>query len=367
MLARAGQCPDSVKLTVGEPDFATPEHIKQAGISAIENDETRYGPNAGLPELRHAVAEKYSRRWSRELREENVMVTFGGMQALAFALDVTVEPGDEVIVADPGYPNYVGQIQRAGATVVTVPVFEANDFKLRADDLASVVTDRTAAVILNSPSNPLGSIMARADLERIADLADQRGFMIISDEVYDEIVFDGATFTSIAQVRPGFDRYLVVNSLSKTYAMTGWRCGFVIGPEDLVAPMPILQEGLASGVPAFVQRAAIAAIAGPQDAVHAMVASYQERRRIILDRINAIEGIHLLAPEATFYAFVNVKELGIPSWDLAIDLLEQHGLAVVPGSAFGQAGEGHLRMTFAVDPDAIEDACERLRRCVGRH
>lgn len=366
MFALAGQRPNSVKLTVGEPDFTTPEHIKQAGIRAIENDETRYVPNAGLPELRSAIAAKYSRRWERMLQDENVMVTFGGMEALAFALDVTVERGDEVIVADPGYPNYIGQIHRAGATLVTVPVGEENGFKLRAEDLAAAVTDRTAAVILNSPSNPLGSIIDRGDLVRIADLADERGFMIISDEVYDEIVFEGATFTSIAQIRPDFDRFLVVNSLSKTYAMTGWRCGFVIGPKDLIAPMPILQEGLASGVPAFVQRAAIAALDGPQDAVHRMVDSYRERRELIVERMSAIDGVHLLTPEATFYAFVNISEYGVPSWDLAIDLLEKHGLAAVPGSAFGPGGEGYLRITFAVAPETIEDACARLADYAGR-
>ncbi|HJA62361.1 MAG TPA: pyridoxal phosphate-dependent aminotransferase, partial [Candidatus Brevibacterium intestinavium] len=227
--------PDAVKLTVGEPDFTTPEHIKAAGIRGIENDNTRYVANAGTPELRQALAGKYSGRWGRSLGPENVMVSFGAMEALTFALDVTVSPGQEVVIPDPSFPNYLGQVHRLGGVAVSVPVREDNDFKLRAEDVRSAITERTAAVIINSPSNPLGSVMDRTEVERLADLADEHGFTIISDEVYDEMVFDDAEFTSIAEVRADFDRFLAVGSFSKTYAMTGWRCGFVIGAPDYIA------------------------------------------------------------------------------------------------------------------------------------
>ncbi|UZD62512.1 pyridoxal phosphate-dependent aminotransferase [Brevibacterium sp. JSBI002] len=193
--------PDAVKLTVGEPDFTTPEHIKAAGIRAIEHDNTRYVANAGIPELRAAIARKYSTRWNRSIEPANVMVSFGAMEALTFALDVTVSPGDEVIIPDPSFPNYLGQVHRLGGVAVSVPVTEDNDFKLRAEDVRSVITARTAAVIINSPSNPLGSVMDRADLEQIAALADEHGFTVISDEVYDEMVFE-AEYTSIAEVKP---------------------------------------------------------------------------------------------------------------------------------------------------------------------
>lgn len=352
--------PDAVKLTVGEPDFTTPEHIKTAGIRGIEHDNTRYVANAGIPELRQALARKYSGRWGRGLGPENVMVSFGAMEALTFALDVTVSPGDEVIIPDPSFPNYMGQVHRLGGTAVSVPVTEDNDFKLRAEDIRAAITDRTAAVLINSPSNPLGSVMDRADLEQIADLAEEHGFTVISDEVYDEMVFDDAVFTSIAEVRPDFDRYLAIGSFSKTYAMTGWRCGFVIGSEDFIAPMALLQEGLTSSLPGFVQEAAVAAIEGPQNVVEAMVASYAERRELMVERINAIEGLSLLRPAATFYAWVNVKDWGLNSWDLATQLLEKHNLATIPGSAFGPAGEGYLRLTFAVSPETINTACDRL-------
>ncbi|MGO2859533.1 MAG: pyridoxal phosphate-dependent aminotransferase [Brevibacterium sp.] len=359
--------PDAVKLTVGEPDFTTPEHIKAAGIRAIENDNTRYVANAGIPELRRAIARKYSGRWDRSIAPENVMVSFGAMEALTFALDVTVSPGQEVIIPDPSFPNYLGQVHRLGGVAVSVPVRESNDFKLLAEDVREAITDRTAAVIINSPSNPLGSVMDQAELERIADLADEYGFTVISDEVYDEMVFDDAVFTSIAEVRPGFDRFLAIGSFSKTYAMTGWRCGFVIGAEDLIAPMALLQEGLTSSLPGFVQEAAVAAIEGPQTDVERMVASYAERRELMVERINAIEGLSLLRPAATFYAFVNVKDWGLNSWDLATQLLEKHNLATIPGSAFGPAGEGYLRLTFAVSSEDINTACDRLEAfAIGR-
>lgn len=352
--------PDAVKLTVGEPDFNTPDHIKAAGIRAIENDNTRYVANAGIPELRQAIARKYSARWNRGITSENVMVSFGAMEALTFALDVTVSPGDEVIIPDPSFPNYMGQVHRLGAVAVSVPVTEGNDFKLRAEDVRAAITDKTAAVIINSPSNPLGSVMDRADIEQIAALADEHGFTVISDEVYDEMVFDDAVFTCIAEVGAEFDRFLAIGSFSKTYAMTGWRCGFVIGAEDFIAPMALLQEGLTSSLPGFVQEAAVAAIEGPQTAVEEMVASYARRRELMVERINAIEGLSLLRPAATFYAWVNVSEWGLDSWELATQLLEEHNLATIPGSAFGPAGEGYLRLTFAVSDETINTACDRL-------
>jgi aminotransferase len=352
--------PDALKLTVGEPDFNTPEHIKAAGIRAIENDNTRYVANAGIPELRRALARKYSTRWSRTVEPENVMVSFGAMEALTFALDVTVSPGQEVIIPDPSFPNYMGQVHRLGGVAVSVPVRESEGFKLRAEDVRAAISDKTAAVIINSPSNPLGSVMDRSDTEQIADLADEHGFTVISDEVYDEMVFDDAKFTSIAEVRPGFDRFLAIGSFSKTYAMTGWRCGFVVGATDYIAPMALLQEGLTSSLPGFVQEAAVAALEGPQTDVERMVASYARRRDLMSRRINGIDGLSMIRPEATFYAFVSVRDWGLGSWELATRLLEDHKLATIPGSAFGPAGEGYLRLTFSVSDDDINTACDRL-------
>ncbi|MCD1286018.1 MULTISPECIES: pyridoxal phosphate-dependent aminotransferase [unclassified Brevibacterium] len=360
MFTLALDYPNAVKLTVGEPDFNTPEHVKAAGIQGIEDNHTRYVANAGIPDLRSAIAQKYTARWNRPITSDNVMVSFGAMEALTFALDVTVAPGEEVIIPDPSFPNYVGQVHRLGGVSVPVAVTEDNDFKLRAADIAAAITDKTAAIIINSPSNPLGSVMDRSDLEALVDLSVEHGFTIISDEVYDEIVFDDAQFTSIAEIREGFDRFLVVNSFSKTYAMTGWRCGFLIGPTDLIAPMAFLQEGITSSLPGFVQDAAVAAITGAQDPVQEMVASYAQRRDLITDRISAIDGLSLIRPEATFYSFVNISEWGLSSWDLAIRLLQEQELATIPGSAFGPQGEGYLRLTFSVSPETINEACDRL-------
>ena len=288
------------------------------------------------------------------------MVSFGAMEALTFALDVTVSPGQEVIIPDPSFPNYMGQVHRLGGVAVSVPVRESEGFKLRAEDVRAAISDKTAAVIINSPSNPLGSVMDRSDIEQIADLADEHGFTVISDEVYDEMVFDDAKFTSIAEVRPGFDRFLAIGSFSKTYAMTGWRCGFVVGGNDYIAPMALLQEGLTSSLPGFVQEAAVAALEGPQTDVERMVASYARRRDLMSRRINGIDGLSMIRPEATFYAFVSVRDWGLGSWELATRLLEDHKLATIPGSAFGPAGEGYLRLTFSVSDDDINTACDRL-------
>lgn len=360
MFTLALDYPNAVKLTVGEPDFNTPEHVKAAGIKGIEANHTRYVANAGIPDLRSAIAQKFTARWNRPVTSDNVMISFGAMEALTFALDVTVAPGDEVIMPGPSFPNYVGQVHRLGGVSVPVAVTEDDDFKLRAADVAAAITDKTAAIIINSPSNPLGAVMDRADLEALVDLSEEYGFTIISDEVYDEIVFDDADFTSIAEVREGFDRFLVVNSFSKTYAMTGWRCGFLIGPTDLIAPMAFLQEGITSSLPGFVQDAAVAAITGDQDPVREMVASYAERRDLITKRISAIDGLSLIRPEATFYSFVNISEWGLSSWDLALRLLQEQELATIPGSAFGPQGEGYLRLTFSVSPETINEACDRL-------
>lgn len=361
MFAHAGARPGVVKLTVGEPDFPTPDHVKEAGIAAIRDGDTGYVANAGLIELRDALAQKYSARWARQLEAENVVVTVGAMEALTLALDVVVAPGEDVLVPDVAFPNYLGQLHRLGANAVTVPVREEEGFKLRAADVAAALTERTSAIIINSPSNPLGSVMDAEDIHEIARLADEHGLVVISDEVYDELVFDGARNTSIAEV-PGFERFLVVNSFSKAYAMTGWRCGFVIGPHELVRPIPFIQEGIASCLPGFIQRAALAAVNGPADVTLQMLDAYQQRRDRILELLSDIQGVHALRPEGAFYAWVNVRDFGLSSWDLAVKLLEEQNVAVIPGSAFGPGGEGYLRLSFASSLEAIEAACAGLAK-----
>lgn len=364
MFTLAQNRPGVVKLTVGEPDFPTPEHVKEAGIAAIRDGDTGYVANAGIPELRDALAAKYGVRWSRELTAENVVVTVGAMEALTLALDTVVRPGDDVLVPDPAFPNYYGQLHRLGARAIPVPAREEESFKLRAADVSAALTPQTAAIILNSPSNPLGSMMDAEDVAEIARLAELHDFIVISDEVYDELVFDGARNTSIAEVAPGFERFMVVNSFSKAYAMTGWRCGFVIGPAELVAPIPLMQEGVASCLPGFVQRAALAAVTGPQDVTLQMLGAYQQRRDRIVSLLNDIEGMSVLRPEGAFYAWVNVRDLGLTSWDLAVDLLETKNIAVIPGSAFGPGGEGYLRLSFASSLKSIEAACAGLAEFV---
>lgn len=353
---RVAQVEGVTKLTVGEPDFDTPEHITQAAIDSLQRQETRYSGNAGIPEFREALASHYSPRLNRPLAPENIMVAVGGMEALYLALCVAVDRGDDVLVPDPAYPNYHGQLHLLGANAVPLPLDADQNFSVTAAGIAAALTPRTRAVILNSPSNPLGTTISHDELSKIAALADAHDFLIISDEVYDRIVYDGNEHTSIAQVSPQFNRYLIVNSLSKSYAMTGWRIGFVIGPAELIAPMPRMQEGITSCLPVFIQRAGIAALTGPDEATQSMVASYQRRRDLIVDGLSAIPGISCTPPSGAFYAFADIRETGLSSDVFAERLLVEHKIAVIPGTAFGARGEGFIRLSFAASDETISTA-----------
>lgn len=293
MFERATAYPDAIKFTVGEPDFNTPECIVQAAKDSLDAHETRYVSNAGIPELREALAERYSARWGRPLTAQNVLITVGGMEALLVTMQAVVEPGQEVLVPSPGYPNYLGQLHAAGAVPVPVPVTEADGFRLTCAAVEAALTDQTAAILLNSPSNPLGSVMDTDQIRAILALAKQRGLMVISDEVYEEIIFDGRKHVSAGELSDDLDHVIVVNSFSKSFAMTGWRCGWLIGPESLVAVMAHLKEGVTSCVAPFIQRAALTGLSCAQDDTRAMRDAFERRRDLVFAGINAIEGLSL--------------------------------------------------------------------------
>ena len=278
---------DVIKLTVGEPNFDTPENIKEAAKKAIDDGFTHYNPNAGLKDLREAVSNKY-KKYSEDYTFENVMITVGALEALTLTLMTTVNPGDEVIIPDPCFPNYFGQIMMVGAKTVTVPVYEDNDFVIRAEDIEKAVTPKTKAILLNSPSNPLGSVMNRGEIIKIAEIAEKHDLLIYSDEVYDQIIFDNLEYFSMAQIPEVRNRVLILNSLSKSHAMTGWRIGYVVGSKDIISNMPKLQEGIVSCVSTFTQKAAVEAITGNQDAVYRMIDDYTRRHNILIDGLNNI-------------------------------------------------------------------------------
>lgn len=360
MFERVAAYEGVTKLTVGEPDFDTPEHIVEAAIASLRAGETRYSANAGIPELREAIARHYSARWGRALDDRNVMVAVGGMEALLLALSAVLDRGDDILVPDPAYPNYHGQIHMLGANAVQVPLSAAAGFRLTAADVEARLTPRTRAVLVNSPSNPLGVMIDEEELRKLAKLADERNFVLISDEVYDRIVYDGRQHLSVAAIDPNFERFLIVNSLSKSYAMTGWRSGFVVGPAALVEPMPRMQEGITSCLPVFIQRAGIAAFEGPDEATIRMVEAYERRRNLVVAGIRGISGLDCITPEGAFYLFADVRGTGQGSDEFANGLLERQRVAVIPGTAFGASGEGFIRISFAANEATIQQALDGI-------
>jgi len=350
---------DVVKLTVGEPNFDTPQNIKDAAKRAIDEGYTHYSPNAGLPELREAIAKEYL-KYSRDYTLENVMITVGGMEAITMCLIATVNPGDEVIIPDPCFPNYVGQVMVAGAKPVSVPVYEENDFSIKAEDIEKAITPKTKAILLNSPSNPLGSVITKEEIIKIAELVKKYDLIVYSDEVYDKIIFDDFEYFSIAQIPEVRDQVLVINSFSKSHAMTGWRIGYIVGHKDIISAMPKLQEGIVSCVSTFTQRAALEALQGSQDEVKKMHSDYLRRRDILIDGLNSIPGISCKKSPGSFYAFANIKALGVSSEQFAEDLVKHARVVVVPGSAFGSMGEGYFRTVFANSDENLKEAVRRI-------
>jgi len=359
MFDLAEQYEDVIKLTVGEPNFDTPLNIKTAAKNAIDQGFTHYAPNAGLKELREEIANKY-KKYSEEYTYENVMVTVGALEALTLSLITTVNPGDEIIVPDPCFPNYFGQISLVGAKAIGVPVYEENDFNIRAEDIEKAITSKTKAILLNSPSNPLGSVLSKEEIIKIAKIADKYDLLVYSDEVYDQIIFDDLEYFSMAQIPEIKDRVLILNSLSKSHAMTGWRIGYVVGNKEIISNMPKLQEGIVSCVSTFTQKAAIEAITGNQDAVSSMIRDYARRRDILIDGLNNIPGISCKKSPGSFYAFANIKSFGKSSQEFAEELIKKAGVVVVPGSAFGEMGEGYLRFVFANSDENLIEAVKRI-------
>jgi len=348
-----------IKLTVGEPNFDTPQYIKDAAKKAIDEGFTHYAANAGIKELREAVAKKYE-SYGNGYTFENVMITVGGMEAITMSLIATVNPGDEVLVPNPCFSNYLGQVMIAGATPVGVPIYEEDDFNITAQAIEKCITPKTRAILLNSPSNPLGSVTTKEEIIKIAQVCKKHNILIYSDEVYDKLLYDGEEFYSIAQVPEVKDQVLIINSFSKSYAMTGWRIGYIVGNKEIIAKMPKLQEGMVSCVATFIQKAALVALTGPQDDLNRMLGDYARRREILIDGLNSIPGITCKKPRGSFYAFANIKAFGKTSEEFAFELVEKAGVVVIPGSAFGTMGEGYIRIVFANSDENLKEALKRI-------
>ena len=346
-----------IHLEIGEPDFDTPAHIVEAADEALRAGFTHYVPAPGLPEVREAIAAWLSRTGRLETSPDRVIVTPGAKPIMWYLMLATCQEGDEVIYPEPGFPMYESIAQFTGATPVPLPLREENGFRPDPDELASLVTPRTRLLVLNSPHNPCGSALTREDCEAIAGTAMRNDLLVLADEVYWAIRYD-AGHASVLDIEGMADRTVLLDGWSKTFAMTGWRLGFGVFPPALVEPISRLIINSVSCTSAFSQRAAIAALTGPWEPVEQMVGEFRRRRDVIVDGLNAIEGITCLQPQGAFYVFPSVKAFGIPSKRIEEQLLDRAGVAALSGTAFGRYGEGYLRFSYANSVPAIRSALE---------
>jgi aspartate/methionine/tyrosine aminotransferase len=368
VLARAqaleAQGRDILHLEIGQPDFETFPHISQAGMNAIATGKTRYNPPAGLLALRAIIAADASTRRGIAIRPEQVIIGPGAKPGLFFPTLALIEPGDEVIYPDPGFPTYPAMIGVAGGVAVPVPLREENNFSFDLEAFDRLISERTKLIILNSPANPTGGVIPLADLKHIAAAARAHDCWVMSDEIYARLVYNRQETHSIAAL-PGMQgRTIIVDGFSKTYAMAGWRLGYAIMPEALAERVELLLTHSIGCTATFTQIAGIEALTGSQEMVDMVVAEYQRRRDTLIAGLKSTPGIHCQVPQGAFYAFPNIKELGLPSRLLARRLLDEAGVAVLPGVDFGSNGEGYLRLCYATSIETIEQALEKIWRWV---
>lgn len=367
VLARAqeleAQGRDIIHLEIGEPDFATPTHVSLAGIRAIATGQTRYNPPAGLTPLREVIAEYAGKIRGIPISMNQVIVSPGAKPNLFFPTLALINPGDEVIYPDPGFPTYEAMIGVAGGKAVPVPLLEKNAFSFDLGTFDQLINARTKLIILNSPSNPTGGVIPQRDLEHIAQAAIQSGAWVLSDEIYNQLLYNGLVAPSIASIPGMQERTIIIDGFSKTYAMTGWRLGYGIMPEELARRVGLLLTHSVGCTAHFTQVAGIEALTGPQDYVLMMVEEYKRRRDLVVSGLNQIPGVSCLEPQGSFYAFPNIKRTGKSSDELA-NLILESGVAVLPGSAFGKYGEGYLRIVFANSYENIEKALERMGKVI---
>ena len=361
---------DVVHMEIGEPDFDTPSNIIEAACQALRSGWTHYGPSAGLPEFREAIAAEVSRSRGIKINPNQVVVTPGGKPIMFFTIMALAEAGDEVIYPNPGFPIYESVINFVGAKPVPLRLSEEREFRFDIDELRSKVTPRTKMLIINSPQNPCGSMLAVDDLQAIAEIATKHDIMVLSDEIYIRLVYEGE-FASITRFPGMMERTIILDGFSKTYAMTGWRLGYGVMPEALATQVARLMTNSNSCTASFAQIAGIEALKGPQDESYKMVAAFKERRDIIVEGLNKLPGISCLLPKGAFYVFPNVKEVVkrgkfANAKALADHLLQEAGVASLTGTSFGEYGEGYLRFSYATSIPNINKAIERIGEAVAK-
>lgn len=366
MLAIAATLNNVINLGRGDPDLETPDYVIQAVKQDISKSKTHYTAWAGLPELRKAVAEKFARENGFSPSEDEIIVTVGAQEAIFLTMMGLLDPGDEVIVPEPRYTPYDTCIKLAGGVLVNVPTYEENGFRVRVEDIEKAITPRTKAILLVSPNNPTGAVLDRKTLEAIAALAQEKDLVVISDELYQKLVFDDVAPISMASLPNMFERTITVSGISKTYSMTGWRIGFMIAPKEIVSPILSLKYAVTICAPAISQHAALAALTGPQDYVEHVRDIYQQRRAIAMECLDKLH-IPYTKPQGTFYLFANIKQFGMSSFDFASTLLKETGVFTFPGTAFGTLGEGYIRLSLLVPGEQIKEAFMRVEQFLKDH
>ncbi len=350
---------DVCSFSAGEPDFDTPNHIKLAAETAIEQGKTRYGPAVGEPGLRAAIAHKLQTDNRLNYHAENIIVTNGGKHSLYNLMMALIEAGDEVIIPAPFWVSYPEMVKLAGGTPVIVPTTVESQYKITPDQLQNAITPHTRLLVLNSPSNPTGMVYTPDEIRAIAQVVVKNDILVVSDEIYEKLLYDGAEHLSIgAASQEVFDRTIISSGFAKAYSMTGWRVGYLAAPVELITAATKIQGHSTSNVCTFAQYGAIAALEGSQDCVEQMRLAFAERRLVILDLINAIPGLTCVKPNGAFYVFVNISQLGLSSLEFCDGLLNEQQVAVIPGIAF--AADDHIRLSYATDMTTIERGLERL-------
>lgn len=357
---------DVCGFSAGEPDFDTPDHIKAAAKSALDQGKTRYGPAAGEPALRQAIANKLQQDNGLCYGPENVIVTNGGKHSLYGLIMALIEPGDEVIIPAPYWVSYPEMVQLAGGKPVIVPTTAEQNYRITPEQLRRAITPKTKLFVLNSPSNPTGMVYSPAEIQALAQVVVESDIWVVSDEIYEKILYDGTTHLSIGAASPAaFEHTIISNGFAKAYSMTGWRVGYLAGPVDLIKAVSTIQSHSTSNVCTFAQYGAIAALESSQACVETMRQAFAERRQAIIQRCRSISGLSCGEPEGAFYLYIDIQSLGIPSLDFCTQLLEEKYVATIPGIAFGS--EGTIRISYATDMDTILAGMDRLEQFVKRH
>ncbi len=351
-----------IHLEIGEPDFDTPEHIRDAAKQALDDGFTHYGASAGQMELREAIARHQTERQGYDVSASSVIVTPGGKPVMFFTIMALIEQGVEAIYPNPGFPIYESMIEYMGGTAVPMQLNEETGYNADIDSLRSLITPRTRLLIVNSPNNPCGSVIPESDLEKIAAMAVENDLVVLADEIYKDMYYGDVEHVSITKFPGMRERTVILDGFSKSYAMTGWRLGYGIFPDFLVEPVTRLMTNSVSCTSVFSQMAAIAALEGPQDSVGAMMVEFTKRRDLVVEGLNSLPGISCPVPKGAFYAFPNIRGTGLSSQEFADKALYEAGVALLAGTAFGQFGDGYVRISFANSQENLREAIERLRK-----